>query len=151
MPQATRDSCAGGGLVGFSLIRGWGRGAPSPNQKGDRMKIIIPQHRGPSWNDFYSGGHWSKRKAAKDEAQKLVRAYMDPNADMFDTPVDIFVTVYFKSRPQDSDNICDKLWIDGLKGWVIPEDDKRYVRWAATRAMVDKQNPRVEIEVVPVE
>ncbi len=115
------------------------------------VRIVIPQHRGPSWNDFYSGGHWSKRKAAKDEAQQLVRAYLDPNVDMFNVPVDIFVTVYFSSRPQDSDNICDKLFIDALKGRIIPEDDKRFVRWAATQAAEDKSNPRVEIEVIPVE
>ena len=115
------------------------------------MKIVIPGHRGPSWNDFYSGGHWTKRKEAKDIAQQLVRAYIDPNADMFPGRVDIFVTVYFKSREQDSDNICDKLFIDALKGRVIPEDDKRFVRWAATRSEVDKKNPRVEIEVVPVD
>lgn len=115
------------------------------------MIITIPQARGPSWNKFYSGKHWAVRKNAKDEAAQLVRAYLDPNADMFTVPVDIFITVYFKARPQDSDNICDKLYIDALKGWVIPEDDKRYVRWAATRSEVDKKNPRIEIEVVPVD
>jgi Holliday junction resolvase RusA-like endonuclease len=115
------------------------------------MKIVIPDHRGPSWNDFYSGGHWSKRKDAKDIAHQLVRAAIDPNVTPFNCQVDIYTTVYFASKPQDSDNICDKLFNDALKGWVIREDDKRYVRWAATRAEVDKDNPRVEIEVVPVE
>ena len=115
------------------------------------MIITIPDERGPSWNDFYSGGHWSKRKNAKDRARQLVRAYLDPNVEPFDCIVDVFVTVYFKSRAQDSDNICDKLLIDGLRPWVIVDDDRRYIRWACTRSAIDKVNPRIEIEVVPVE
>ena len=122
-----------------------------PGKRGDTMIITIPDERGPSWNDFYSGGHWSKRKNAKDRARQLVRAYLDPNVEPFDCIVDVFVTVYFKSRAQDSDNICDKLLIDGLRPWVIVDDDRRYIRWACTRSEIDKKNPRIEIEVVPVE
>lgn len=115
------------------------------------MKIVIPDERGPSWNDFYAGGHWSKRKGAKDRARQLVRAHLDPTVAPFDCIVDIFITVYFKNKPQDSDNICDKILIDGLRPWVIKDDDRRYVRWACTCSMVDKENPRIEIEVTPVE
>ena len=132
-----------GGRVGQGTAR-------SEATKGGGVKIIIPDERGPSWNDFYSGGHWSKRKDAKDRARQLVRAYLPPDVSPFTVPVDIFITVYFASRQQDSDNICDKLIIDGLRPWVIPDDDRRYVRWAATRSEIDKHNPRIEIEVVPV-
>lgn len=115
------------------------------------VRIVIPGERGVGWQGFYSGGHWSKRKQAADIAHQLVRAYIDPNVEPFDCRVDIITTVYFKSQPQDSDNICDKLWIDGLRGWVIKDDDRRYVRRTTTQAEIDKENPRVVIEVVPVE
>lgn len=114
------------------------------------MKIVIPDERGPSWNDFYSGGHWKKRKNAKDEARQLVRAYLPPDVTIFKERVDITVTVYFDHHPQDPDNICDKLWIDGLCGWVIVDDSMKYIRRTTTEAAIDKENPRVEIEVVPV-
>lgn len=115
------------------------------------MKIIIPNERPMSWNEFYRGGHWSKRSGEKNRVALAVRAQIDPyEARLFCGRVDIFTTVYYQQRPHDSDNITDKFFIDALCGWLIEDDTRQYVRWTATRSEIDRQNPRVEIEIVEV-
>jgi Holliday junction resolvase RusA-like endonuclease len=63
--------------------------------------------------------------------------------------VRIEVTAYVKDKPMDADNVCTKLYVDALKGWVIPDDDGRWVETVIPRVQVDKANPRVEITVTP--
>lgn len=114
------------------------------------MKIIIPDHRPPSWNKLYAGVHWTKRKAIADEAHKLVRAALPPDTEPFAVPVDITVTAYFKNRPLDASNVCAKIYEDGLIGFAIVDDGPRYVRSMRTVSRVDKQAPRVEIDIEPI-
>lgn len=113
------------------------------------MLIILEGERPLlSWNSFYSGNHHTKRTAEKNRVRMVVREAIDPDtARIFDCRVDVFITVYFTHPPQDSDNICDKLYIDALCGWYIVDDDPRYIRWTATRSEIDKARPRVEIEI----
>lgn len=77
----------------------------------------------------------------------LILSQLDRTNGMFKEPVDITVTVYFKSHPQDPDNICTKLYIDGLVGHIIEDDSPRYVSSVMSRSRIDKERPRVEIEV----
>lgn len=111
------------------------------------MKIILEGERPISLNDWYSGKHWSVRKAEADRVHRIVRGGIDPNWPMFEVKVDIVVTVYFKNRPYDSCNIPAKPYIDGLIGWLIQDDSMKYVRSTKTIPLIDKANPRVEIEV----
>lgn len=114
------------------------------------MKIEIPDYKLPSWNQLYSQGHWSKRKKLADEAHNLVWAYAP--SKMFDCQVDIEVVAYYKyKRRHDSDNVCAKVVIDGLKDRVIKEDDTRHVRKVTTQAIIGADSDRVVIEVTPVE
>ncbi|MFW6098191.1 MAG: hypothetical protein ACOC9Z_08935, partial [Chloroflexota bacterium] len=52
--------------------------------------------------------------------------------------------------PYDSSNVPLKLYEDGLIGLVIPDDNRKHVRWTATRSEIDRDRPRVEITVRPV-
>lgn len=116
------------------------------------ITITIPDERPTSWNTFYAGAHWSKRKKEADRVHQMVR-YALPSSVVDSGPlserVDITVRAYFKNRPQDASNICAKLYEDALIGWVIVDDKPEYVRSMRTISEVDKKNPRVEIEVVP--
>ena len=115
------------------------------------MKLVLDGEQAPSQNGFYSGMHWSQRKELADAIHWSVREVIDPNIEPFSMPVDITVTCYYKDRRRrDSDNVCPKMYIDGLRDFVIVDDDTRYVRAVTTVAAHDKENPRVEIEVVPV-
>ena len=111
------------------------------------MEIILDGERSISWNKFYSGMHWTKRREILDDARAAVLAVMPVDAELFSDPVEICITVYFKSRPQDPDNICTKLYIDALKGRLIQDDDMRYVSSVTSRSRIDKAKPRVEIEI----
>ena len=116
------------------------------------LTLTLPDERPISWNAFYAGAHWSRRKAEKDRVWLAVRAAF-PRAviDGDDWParcrVRIEVTAYVKERPMDADNVCTKLYVDALKGWVIPDDDGQWVETVVPRVRVDRQRPRLEIHI----
>ena len=117
------------------------------------MKIILEGERPWSWNKMYAGVHWSERKAEADRVHMLMFSkYLNMRDDQDQLPelterVDIHITAYFKNKPQDPDNICSKMYIDGLIGTLIADDTREYVRKVTVQSEVDKENPRVEIEV----
>jgi hypothetical protein len=111
------------------------------------LTITIPDEKPPSWNTYYSGKHWTSRQAMAKQKHMLVRAYLDPDMKPFDRPVDIVMTLYSKARPMDADNLCAKLYVDGLVGWVVEDDSPKYIASVTTRSRVDKKDPRLEIYV----
>jgi len=119
------------------------------------MIVTIPDYRPPTWNKFYAGMHYRKRIELASEAHLLVLAatkQQHPDCEPFDVCIDIEVTVYFKNRPQDTDNVTAKLLIDGLRhAGVIAEDTPVQVGAVTTRSRVDKERPRVEIRLHPSE
>lgn len=112
------------------------------------MLITIPDHRPISWNKYYAGKHWAERKAHSDFVHALVAASVEVGVEPFGVPVEIIVTAYFKSHPQDPDNVCSKPYIDGLIGRVIHNDTMQYVSSVTTRSRKAQEN-RVEIEIRP--
>jgi hypothetical protein len=102
-----------------------------------------------SWNKMYSGWHWAKRKAEVDRVHLAVRAALDPDWPMFDRPVAITVRAHFKNKrvQLDASNIAGKLYEDGLIGWLVQDDKPQYVRSMTTISLLDRENPRVEIEI----
>ena len=105
-----------------------------------------------SWNKMYTGQHWSKRNAEAARVHLAVRAALDPNAAIFNTPVSITVRAYFKDKrgQLDASNIAAKLYEDGLIGWLITDDKPEYVRSMTTVSLLDRQSPRLEIEIKEV-
>ena len=110
-------------------------------------KVVIPDERPMSWNQFYECPHWIVRKDEADRVHQLVKAFIDGNVMMFEDRVDIFMTVYFDKRPHDADNIVAKLYIDGLKGKYLENDGHKHVRSVTTRTEIDRKKPRVEIQI----
>lgn len=117
----------------------------------DPIAISLVDERPMSWNKMYSGIHWTKRKKEADRVHELIKTivgdyYNIKNQEaMFTGIVKIVINTYFKNRPLDSDNVCTKFYIDGLKGILIKDDDIRYVSGVTSNVFIDKENPRVEI------
>jgi hypothetical protein len=117
---------------------------------GLRLTLTLPGEKPTSWNEFYSGGHWGKRNKEADRVHLAVRAALDPNHGLFENPVAIIVRAYFanKRTQLDASNIPAKFYEDGLIGWLIVDDTPEYVRSVTTVSLLDRDNPRVEIEIV---
>jgi len=118
-----------------------------------KLTITLPGERPTSWNKFYAGSHWTKRKAAKDQAALTVRQALPPqviNGEGWpaSAPVRITVTAYMTGQLLDVDNVCTKLYIDALKGWVINDDGPAHVT-AVTPVVrrADKGHARVELVI----
>ena len=123
------------------------------------MKITLSGERPWSWNKMYSGIHWSTRAKEAARVHELVWfEYLEKHRDLsaaappiFENRVDILITAYFKDKIQDSDNICDKPYVDGLIGIWIADDTPEFVRRVSTQAEIDEENPRMEIEITEVQ
>jgi hypothetical protein len=118
------------------------------------MKIILYNERPISWNKLYAGRHWSFRQEEAQRVHQLIM-YSPERIEFTQNPFkevypscDIIITAYFDKRPLDPDNICAKLYIDGLKGSIIKDDAKKYVRSVKTVSEIDRKNPRVEIDII---
>ena len=122
------------------------------------MKITLLDERPWSWNKMYSGIHWATRAKEAARVHELMwYDYLENHRDLsnpyqlFKNRVDILITAYFKSNPQDSDNICSKPYIDGLIGCFLADDTPEFVRRVSTQSEIDKENPRMEIEIMEVQ
>jgi Holliday junction resolvase RusA-like endonuclease len=114
------------------------------------MKIVLDDVRAKSWNWMYAGTHWKNRSSYAKSVHQLVDAAVrdvDVNITPFECRVHITTIAYFKNRPTDPDNVCDKVFIDGLVGKVIHDDTRQYVASTTTISEIDKDNPRVEIVI----
>lgn len=105
-----------------------------------------------SWNKMYSGQHWTLRNEEAARVHLAVRAALDPNWPMFDKPVVITVRIYFKNKrvQLDASNVPAKIYEDGLTGWLIEDDSPKFVRSMTTVSLIDRDNPRVEIQITEV-
>lgn len=116
--------------------------------------LVLEGERPLSWNKLYSGTlHWTERSEEKNRVRLTVRTAFDPQkATVFTTPVAITVKAYFADgrRLLDADNIASKFYIDALIGWYIEDDTPQYVASVCTFSQMDRENPRVEIHITPV-
>lgn len=109
------------------------------------IRLILAGERPASWNIFYSGQHWSKRRAEAERVHWLVRAAIPAGIQMITVPVKITLLAYFDKRPLDASNIAVKFYEDGLLGHLIQDDTPRFVRSVETVSLIDRRNPRVEL------
>lgn len=96
--------------------------------------LIIPAV-GPSLNQWYSGGHWSKRSRTKNTWRMLVRAAVRRHAvepvTRYPVRVDVLCRFGKGDRSYDCTNIAAtaKLAEDGLvHARILQGDSRRYVR-----------------------
>jgi hypothetical protein len=118
--------------------------------------LTLPGLIPPSWNKFYSQGHWGGRAklaeawhqhvwlAVRTAPEKLVLVYPKNG-------LSITITVYFpNARLIDADNVCSKLIIDGLvHADCIVNDTNEWVKEVTTSVRIDRENPRTEILIEP--
>jgi hypothetical protein len=110
------------------------------------QKIILSGERPKSWN-VLKRLHWAKWQNEVDRCKWLILEAIRPSAPI-NEPVDITVTVYYAGRPHDASNVPAKLYEDGLvAAGILHDDAPRYVRSMTTKPRIDKNHPRVEIEI----
>lgn len=112
------------------------------------IKLVLDYVRPQSWNAI-ARMHWTQYEQHVAEHHWLMRAAIGQTADYFTKPADISVVSYFDKRPFDSSNVAVKLFEDGLKNFVIVDDDPRYVRRVSSESRIDRKHPRVEIAITP--
>lgn len=83
-----------------------------------------------SMNSIYSGSHWSKRKRKADQIHRAVYAALQQSGiPRKPLPCPVRVHILYNSRLDvDNHGYLAKLIVDGLKGWVIQDDSRRYVK-----------------------
>lgn len=114
----------------------------------NKVRLILKGERPTSWNKYWAGTHWSVRKQERDRVHATVRAAIDPDKTfIFDNPVKITVSVWFKNRPLDCFNICTKPYVDALIGWYIEDDSPAFAPITMVASYIDKRRPRLEIEI----
>lgn len=116
------------------------------------MKIII-KGRSPSWNKIYQSKSWYTRREIVDDVHARVQYVMlemgyrlQKKDNYFKKKVDISLVGYFKHRPLDSDNIPAKLYIDGLKDYLLSNDAFAQVGKVSVESKIDPEE-RVEIVI----
>lgn len=116
------------------------------------QKIVLMNERPQSWNTL-KRMHWKKWQEEVDRCKWLILAAIGYQPEPLNQPVNLIFTVYFKNnKTLDTSNIPCKLYEDGLvAARLLVDDSKEYVHDITTRrAQVDKERPRVEIEIIGV-
>ena len=115
------------------------------------QKLII-HGKLPSYNLFYGGVHWSKRKALADEWHKMV-FYECKNQKIKPIRNPVFLEFDIKfSGSGDADNFCLKVLIDGLvKAEILRGDDYRFVRSYMVNLEKVKDFERIIIRLIELE
>lgn len=92
------------------------------------MRIEIGLMKPPSLNAYYSGGHWTKRKKAKDENLEHIRSvfstYDEIRAEQFE------IHLRYNGR-YDCDNaiVAVKFLSDSLVSLgIVPDDNKKHFK-----------------------
>lgn len=121
---------------------------------GRHLRIVLPDAVSPSWNPTYAGRHWSNRVEEVDRARIEMMAALHELAiwpETFMRPVHIIVSLYKESHPLDCDNVMAKYYIDALKlNGIIVDDGIKWVVAVTTISRVDREYPRIEIDVQEV-
>lgn len=99
---------------------------------GNKIELILPLKVNSklSLNGVYSNNHWSVRKRQAEEIHTLVKFELLSKRiprKIFENPVRI--NFYWNSMLDlDNHGYLAKLIIDGLKGYLIHDDTKKYIQ-----------------------
>lgn len=97
-----------------------------------RVRFTVDLAPNSNWgmNKIYAGTHWDERKQQAQQVHLLVRAAIrkqNRSVRIFKHPVR--VRIRYNSRLDiDNHGYLAKLIIDGMKGILIEDDDRRYVK-----------------------
>lgn len=114
-----------------------------------KMKITLNDHKAKSWNELYQQSHWSKRQELADEVHKLVYYKAQNKDEDFDFPITVKIKAFFKTKHlRDVDNICSKLYIDGLKETdLLPDDNWKYINQICKQIKAGADENKVVIKL----
>ena len=98
----------------------------------DRIEFTLPIKvtSKMSFNKVYAGEHWSKRSKEAETYHNFVKYELMKQKirkKIWELPVEI-TFLYNSNLDIDNHAYIDKLIIDGLKGYLIKDDSKKYVR-----------------------
>jgi Holliday junction resolvase RusA-like endonuclease len=121
----------------------------------DKNKIIIDlPFVAPSLNEFYANANPYFRssivKRLKNDVQWLLisKGFRQKSFPFGKSKVDIFVTVCFADKKhRDVDNYFPKPVIDALKGFLIINDDERYVNSCSVCIKLGRPEIKTVIEI----
>jgi len=112
------------------------------------VRFVIENHKAVSWNKLYSSKHWTVRSKLANYIHTLMLESIGRRRLTVKFPVDISIRAYYKDkRRRDSDNICSKLYIDGLVPKILPDDNVKYVRKVTTQAIIGAEDNKIEISI----
>jgi hypothetical protein len=99
--------------------------------------------------------HWAERNAHRRDVHFTVRAALPwevVNCDNWPAsePVSLRITAYMRPPILDADNVTLKDVVDSLKGWVVADDDARFVTQVTPVVKRNKEDVIV-VEVWKVE
>lgn len=111
------------------------------------QKIVLMDERPQSWN-VLKRLHWSKWQQEVERVKWLMLEALGGAKMPIDGRVKLTITVYYKNRPHDASNIPEKLYEDGLVAAnLLADDNPKFVGEVVKRSRVDKEQPRVEVEI----
>lgn len=100
-------------------------------------------------NALYSGKHWAQRREDAEYIHQTIRAALTEQRiprRPFQGPVSI--TFYWNDHLDlDNHSYVGKLIVDGLKGWIVQDDDRRFVKEINHRFY---DQDRITVEVKPL-
>ncbi|MCZ2396142.1 MAG: hypothetical protein LC100_06310 [Chitinophagales bacterium] len=101
-------------------------------------------------NKLYAGGHWAIRKKKADKWHNLVHESLVNQVPrrIFDCPVIIDIA-YNSKLDIDNHGYLSKLIVDGMKGYLIHEDSRKYVQGLIQR--FHDEGEQIIIRVMEVE
>lgn len=119
-------------------------------QKSVSFHLALELKSNFSLNKIYAGLHWAKRKKDADYVHQLVKySLIEQNIKpkLFKKPVNIFL--YFKTSLDISNTAyVAKLIEDALKGILIVDDSKKYVR---SLHLIHSDNSGIDCKIMEVE
>lgn len=100
-------------------------------------------------NKLYAGKHWSVRKKEADEVHLIVKNVIRKMKGItpFEKPAEIKIR-YNTRLDIDNTGYIAKLLIDSLKGYIIVDDDKRYIQRLITEFQAESKNIIVEMREI---
>jgi|SRR6056297_2387254 len=121
---------------------------------GTENKLIVPGVM-PGMNEIIDQNkiHWSNYHEIKKDYDDIVSFYAQQQGIKFFEKVKLNITYYMKNKKKDPDNLCaaKKFILDGLvKAGVLEDDNWDIVKEFNETWEVDRENPRVEIELLEV-
>ena len=119
------------------------------------MKLSIVVSGLPSSLNEWTRRHWKVRNRermawSEKMALTLLAAGLRSGKPMFSGPVRVSLTYHVKGRKKDTDNLVPKHLIDGMIGYVYPDDGPDFIPELHQRMVLGAKRDETHILVEPL-